>query len=145
VLLWTAPGVPPGSVVVDAPAGTSWRLIAFDQDRDRKPSIETALPLPTPKEGQTVEGIIMSVITGGAPSANEIVAYAGPQGTTLQVVYACEGAGTIHVTLEGLTKDAACTASGSMSFTPSGFAPSTLTVTSDKTVRLHLELWSIAP
>jgi hypothetical protein len=145
VLPSPAQGGDGAELTVDAPAGTTWRLIAYDHDAALRPSIEDALPLPAPKAGQTVESIIGGIVDGGAPSNTSVEVYARPQGTTFQVVYACEGPGTIHVTLEGLTKDAACTSAGSMSFTPSGFAPSTLTVTSDKTVRLNLELRSNPP
>jgi len=140
--------VPQGTaaqLVVDAPGGTTWRLIAYDHDAGRKPSIEEALPLPAPRPGQTVEGVIMGLVAGGAPAGNTLQVSAGPQGTTFEVVYACDGAGDIHVTVEGLTKDAACASTGSLSFTPSGFGPSVLTVTSDRTVLLHLELRSSAP
>ncbi|HYN48134.1 MAG TPA: hypothetical protein VER83_04660 [Candidatus Nanopelagicales bacterium] len=145
VLASSAPEGTSAELLVDAPAGTTWRLIAYDHDTNLKPSIEEALPLPAPNDGQTVQGVIMSVIAGGAPPSTIIEVYARAQGTIVEVVYACEGAGNIHVTVEGLTKDAACSAAGSLAFTPSGFGPSALTVTSDLTVRLHLELRSSAP
>ena len=130
-------------VVVDAPAGTSWRLIAYDHASNLK-TLPDRLTLPDLARRAKLENQFIGVLSPAPSYAFSAEVSPVAPGTTFDVVFACDGRGLLHLVIDGTVRDAPCTASGTERFTAGGFGPSTFTLTSDHPVRLRLELRSMA-
>ena len=141
VILWTAlePQIVNAthtSVVVEAPAGTAWRMLLYDHSSALRRYPEA----PALGFDSTLLGTMYGTMTAGetAPVEAPVVA----PGATLVVSFGCEGQGLIHLVVDGIARDAACLASNVMEFVPAGTGPSRLEITQDHAVRLNLELRS---
>ena len=124
------------SVVVEAPAGTAWRMLLYDHISALRRYPEA----PALGFDSTLLGTMYGTMTAGetAPVEAPVVA----PGATLVVSFGCEGQGLIHLVVDGIARDAACLASNVMEFVPAGTGPSRLEITQDHAVRLNLELRS---